>query len=110
MLAAWCRSDAGVIDRPPILSRAVSSMFRCWYDGTISHERPKQRKGRCAAEQRDELPPLHVGPPPPESALSLPQGGRRVLWGDLNCSEWRWLCRELPIPQFRGARHRTASP
>ena len=37
MLATWCRSVAGVIDRPPILSRAVSSMFRRWYDGTISH-------------------------------------------------------------------------
>jgi hypothetical protein len=30
--------------------------------------------------------------PPPESVyrrLSLPQRGRRVLWEDLNCSEWR---------------------
>jgi hypothetical protein len=41
-------------------------------------------------EQRDEIAPPHVGPPPPESVyrtFSLPQGSRRVLWGDLNCSE-----------------------
>jgi hypothetical protein len=46
-------------------------------------ERPRRS---CTAEQRDELSALHVGPPPPESVyrtFSLPQGGRRVLWGDL---------------------------
>ena len=49
----------------------------------VRHERP----GRCVAEQRYELAPPHVGPPPPESVcrtLSLPQDGRRVLWTDLN--------------------------
>ncbi len=25
-------------------------------------------RGRCAADERDELAPSHVGPPPPESA------------------------------------------
>ena len=45
-------------------------------------ERPRSRR---TAEQSNELAPLHVGPPPPESVyrtLSLPQGGRQVLWGE----------------------------
>ena len=43
-----------------------------------------------AAEQREELAPPHVGPPPPESVsrtFSLPQGDRQVLWAGLNRSE-----------------------
>src|SRR5262249_37962292 len=49
---------------------------------------------RCrTAEQRDELAPLHVGPPLPESVyqmLSVPQGLRRVLGAGLHCSESGW--------------------
>jgi hypothetical protein len=50
-----------------------------------------------------KLAPPHVGPPPPESVyrtLSLPQGGRRVLLDDLNCSEWRWLLPPRRTPQL----------
>src|SRR5262245_52375168 len=49
-------------------------------------DRPRRR----AAEERDELAPPHVGPPPPGSvygSLNLTQGGWRVLRTDLNCSE-----------------------
>ena len=45
--------------------------------------RPRSnRPRRRAAEQRDELAPPHVGPPPPESVyrtFSLPQGGGQVF-------------------------------
>ena len=58
-----------------------------------------------AAEQREELAPPHVGPPPPESVsrtFSLPQGDRQVLWAGLNRSEIvrKWLLRH---PTFLGA-------
>jgi hypothetical protein len=42
-------------------------------------QRPYRRR---TAEQRDELPPPHLGPAPPESVyrtFSLPQGGGRVF-------------------------------
>src|SRR6476646_1439648 len=56
MLATWCRSVAGVIDRPPILSRAVSSMFRRWYDGTISHvTHPRRLLSPCPRHAHDRL-------------------------------------------------------
>src|SRR5262249_47801662 len=50
-----------------------------------------ERPRRCrAAEQRNELAPPHVEPPPPESVhrtFRLPYSARRVPWTELNCSE-----------------------
>src|SRR5262249_50659584 len=64
------------------------------------HKRPRG----CAAEQRDELAPSHVEPPPPESAhrtLNLPQSGRASPLGEPEFILNRLgYCRRVPSPNW----------
>ena len=65
------------------------------------------------AEERDELAPSHAVTFPSKSVdrtFSLPQGARRVLWLDLNRSEWRVLLPRRPIPPIGGVQDGAPAP